>query len=292
MSRYTVVALYRFVTLDDFESLQKPFLEQMNAGEICGSLLLAAEGINGTIAGPSAGIDSFLKYLKSDPRLAGLEAKFSQCEEKPFRRARVRLKREIVTMGVEGIDPNECVGTYVDPDQWNALIDDPDVTLIDTRNEYETAIGTFRGAIDPKTDSFRDFPEYVDRELDPQKNRKVAMYCTGGIRCEKATALLKQKGFDEVYHLRGGILKYLEAVPPEESRWEGDCFVFDHRVAVDHELQPSEHQMCFGCGWPVTPEESEHEDFVPGIHCPRCVNKLTEEQKERFRMRQQQMGEQ
>lgn len=292
MPSFTVAALYRFVTLENYESIRQPLLDRMNDLDLCGSLLLAAEGINGTIAGDASSIQSFLDFLRCDSRLADLECKFSQCDEKPFRRARVRLKREIVTLGVDGIDPNESAGTYVDPEDWNALIDDPDVTLIDTRNDYETAIGTFRGAIDPGTESFREFPDYVDRELDPKTHRKVAMYCTGGIRCEKATALLRQKGFDEVYHLKGGILKYLETVAPDDSRWEGDCFVFDHRVAVDHSLNPSEHEMCFGCGWPVAAADRDHDDYRAGVHCPRCVRTLSEEQKQRFEMRQRQIVQQ
>ncbi len=269
--------------------LREPFLNQMRHVGVRGSLLLAREGINGTVAGSREGIDALLAFLRSDDRLAALEIKESFCDEMPFRRSRVRLKKEIVTLGVEGIDPNDSVGTYVDPRDWNDLISDPEVTLIDTRNDYEVAIGTFQGAINPNTESFRDFPKYVDENLDPSKHKKVAMFCTGGIRCEKSTALLKQKGFDQVYHLRGGILKYLETVPPAESQWQGECFVFDARVAVGHGLEVSDHEMCFACGWPVSSEDQQHPDYVFGIHCPRCVNEITAEQKERFAMRQQQM---
>lgn len=284
-----VAALYRFVRLDNHTALREPFLAEMRRLEIRGTLLLAAEGINGTVAGSRKSIDGLLEFLRDDPRLADLEVKESSCQEMPFRRTRVRLKQEIVRMGVEGIDPNHTVGTYVDPEDWNELISDPEVTLIDTRNDYEVAIGTFQGAIDPNTDSFGEFPQYVDAQLDPNKHKKVAMFCTGGIRCEKATALLKQKGFDQVYHLRGGILKYLETVPAEQSMWQGDCFVFDGRVAVGHGLQVSDHVMCFACGWPVSVEDQQHPDYVFGIHCPRCVDEITDEQKERFAMRQQQM---
>ena len=206
----------------------------------------------------------------------------------PFRRARVRLKKEIVTMGIEGIDPNQSVGTYVDPEDWNDLINDPDVTVIDTRNDYEYAIGTFRGAKNPETRSFRQFPDYVEKNLAPDKNRKVAMFCTGGIRCEKSTALLKGMGFEEVYHLRGGILKYLEKIEPEDSLWEGDCFVFDGRVSVGHGLEEGEHIMCFGCGWPVTTEQQKSEEFIPGVQCPHCAGKITEQQRARFAERQRQ----
>ena len=283
---FVVAALYRFVALDDHESL-RPELERMLAeNDIRGSLLLAEEGINGTIAGSRIGIDAVLAHLRGIPDFAELEVKESRCAEQPFRRCRVRLKREIVTMGVEGIDPNKSVGTYVDPKDWNRLIADPDVIVIDTRNEYEVAIGSFHGAENPHTESFREFPDFVDRELDPNVHKKVAMFCTGGIRCEKSTALLKQKGFDEVYHLRGGILKYLEQVPETESLWEGDCFVFDQRVSVGHGLVEGEHVMCYACGWPVSSADQQHPDFEPGVHCPQCKDKISDEQRERFAERQ------
>ena len=288
-STIVIAALYRFVRLDDFVDLRDPLLAEMRRLGVRGSLLLAHEGINGTVAGEREAIDALLAYLRADDRFAALDVKESCCDEMPFRRSLVRLKKEIVTLGVPDIDPNDAVGTYVDPREWNELIADPDVILIDTRNEYEIAIGTFQGAQNPHTDSFREFPEFVDQHLDPDKHRKVAMFCTGGIRCEKSTALLKQKGFDQVYHLRGGILKYLESVPEEESKWEGECFVFDGRVAVGHGLHVGEHVMCFACGWPVSREDQQHPDFVCGIHCPRCVDDITPEQKARFQMRQQQM---
>ena len=286
-----VAALYRFVALPDFSDRQQPILDQLVRANVRGTLLLAPEGINGTIAGSREGIDQVLDYLRSDEKFAALEVKESRCEVMPFRRSRVRLKKEIVTLGVDGIDPNDSVGTYVDPKDWNDLISDPDVTLIDTRNDYEVAIGTFEGATNPHTDSFRDFPRYVDDNLDPEKHPKIAMYCTGGIRCEKSTALLKQRGFKEVYHLRGGILKYLETVPEGESKWDGDCFVFDNRVAVGHGLEESDHVMCFGCGWAVSLEDQTHPDFRAGVHCPRCAAALTEEQKVRFAERQRQLDQ-
>ncbi|MDV6033625.1 MAG: rhodanese-related sulfurtransferase [Phycisphaera sp. RhM] len=281
-----VAALYRFVALPQFQDLRSSIETVLVEHNVKGSLLLATEGINGTIAGSRAGIDAVLDHLRSIPEFADLDVKESRCSEQPFRRSRVRLKREIVTMGVEGIDPKESVGTYVDPRDWNDLISDPEVVLIDTRNEYEIAIGSFEGAQNPHTESFREFPEFVDQQLDPSKQKKVAMYCTGGIRCEKSTALLKQKGFQEVYHLRGGILKYLETVPPEESKWNGDCFVFDQRVSVGHGLAEGEHVMCFACGWPVSREDQQHPDFQAGVHCPNCVNEISEERKRRFAERQ------
>ena len=281
-----VAALYRFVALPHYKDLRPDLEQTLNDNDVKGSLLLAAEGVNGTIAGSRAGIDAVLDFLRSIPEFREIEVKESFCAEQPFRRTRVRLKREIVTMGVEGIDPNQSVGTYVDPQDWNELISDPDVVVIDTRNEYEVSIGTFEGAENPHTESFREFPKFVEQKLDPDKQTKVAMFCTGGIRCEKSTALLKQKGFKEVYHLRGGILKYLETVPESQSKWRGDCFVFDQRVSVGHGLSEGEHVMCFACGWPVSAEDQRHPDFEPGVHCPQCVDDISEDRKQRFAERQ------
>ena len=288
MPQVVVAALYRFIPLDDYESLKEPLESAMDQLGVKGSLLLAKEGINGTIAGDSEGIDGILSFLRQDERLSGLDVKKSYCDEMPFKRARVRLKKEIVTMGVEGIDPLKAVGTYVDPKDWNSLLSDPEVTLVDTRNDYEFAIGTFKGAKNPETHTFREFPDYVEKNLDPKKHRKVAMFCTGGIRCEKSTALLKEMGFEEVYHLRGGILKYLEEVEPSASLWEGDCFVFDGRVSVGHGLEEGEHIMCFGCGWPVTKEQQQSELFIAGVQCPHCSESITDQQRARFAERQRQ----
>ena len=285
-----VAALYRFVKLGDHESMRQPIADVMDQFGVRGTLLLASEGINGTVAGTREGIDELLAYLRGLDGLSELEVKESFCDEIPFKRARVRLKKEIVTMGVDGIDPNHSVGTYIDPADWNDLLDDPDVLLIDTRNEYEIAIGTFPGAVNPHTDSFREFPEFTEKQLDPTKHKKIAMFCTGGIRCEKSTALLKGQGFEEVFHLRGGILKYLEEVPEEESRWEGDCYVFDRRVSVGQGLAEGPHEMCFGCGWPLAPEDLEHPDYQPGIQCGRCAGELTDEQRARFAERQRQLN--
>jgi UPF0176 protein len=292
-----VAAIYRFVPLTDHAALRVTFLDRMSSGGIGGSLLLAAEGINGTIAGIPNELRAFIAWMREleigDQKPFSLtDVKWSHCESMPFRRSKVRLKKEIVTMGVDGIDPNESAGTYVEPEDWNALVDDPDVVLIDTRNDYEIEIGQFEGAIDPNTNSFREFPQYVAEHLDPSKHAKVAMYCTGGIRCEKSTAYLKQRGFKEVYHLRGGILNYLEKVSPEESRWRGECFVFDQRVAVDHDLQAGKHSLCHGCGWPMTPEMLEHPDYERGVACPRCTEEVTEEQQARRRERQRQLDQQ
>jgi len=284
-----VAALYKFVRLDDFEQLREPLLALMLAHNVRGTLLLANEGINGTIAGPRAGIDAVLGWLHEDPRLADLEHKESFHDEHPFLRTKVKLKKEIVTMGVEGIDPNRTVGTYLSPKEWNAVISDPETILIDTRNDYEVEVGTFKGAINPETRTFREFPDYVKDTLDPAKHKKVAMFCTGGIRCEKSTAYLKEQGFEEVYHLKGGILKYLEEMPREDSLWEGECFVFDERVTVDHDLNPGEFDQCHACRRPISDEEKASEKFQLGVSCPKCYDESSPEQKARFAERQKQI---
>ena len=284
-----VAALYKFVCLDDFEQLREPLLALMLAQDVRGTLLLAGEGINGTISGPRSGIDTVLGWLREDPRLADLEHKESFHDEHPFLRTKVKLKKEIVTMGVEGIDPNRTVGTYLSPEEWNAVISDPETLLIDTRNDYEVEVGTFKGAINPETRTFREFPDYVKDTLDPAKHKKVAMFCTGGIRCEKSTAYLKEQGFEEVYHLKGGILKYLEEMPREDSLWEGECFVFDERVTVDHDLNPGEFDQCHACRRPISDEEKASEKFQLGVSCPKCYDESSPEQKARFAERQKQI---
>jgi UPF0176 protein len=289
MKPIVVAALYKFVTLEDFHELREPLLDACLAAGTRGTLLLAREGINGTIAGDRQGIDRVLAYLRSDPRLADLEHKESQDDHMPFYRMKVKLKKEIVTLGVEGIDPNARVGTYVHPRDWNALVMDPQVLLIDTRNDYECDIGSFRGALDPRTVNFREFPEFVRANLDPGVHKKVAMFCTGGIRCEKASAFMLNEGFEEVYHLQGGILKYLEEVPPEESIWEGECFVFDNRVSVDHQLEKGRYDQCHGCRHPITDEDKQSGRYEAGVCCPHCFDTLTADQRLRFRERQKQV---
>lgn len=284
-----VATFYKFVKLPDFAQKQAPLLAYCQAQGIRGTILLAAEGINGTIAGSRQAIDSVLSFLRSDPRLIDLEQKESQADSPPFDRLKVRLKKEIVTLGLPEIDPSDRVGTYVSPQEWNALISDPEVTLIDTRNNYEVSIGTFKGAQNPQTTSFRQFPDYVRTHLDPSKHKKVAMFCTGGIRCEKATSLMMAQGFQEVYHLQGGILKYLEEVPPEESLWQGECFVFDQRVAVEHGLEAGTHEMCRSCGHPIAEADKTSPHYQEGISCPYCFDHLTEEKRARQEARQQQM---
>ncbi|MCB1729769.1 MAG: rhodanese-related sulfurtransferase [Halieaceae bacterium] len=289
MDKVIVAALYKFVALEDFHQLREPLLDRCIAAGTRGTLLLAREGINGTIAGSREALDEVLAYLRSDPRLADLEHKESVDDHMPFYRMKVKVKKEIVTMGVPGIDPNQRVGTYVRPRDWNELVNDPEVLLIDTRNDYEYGIGTFRGALDPRTTTFREFPAYVRATLDPRKHKKVAMFCTGGIRCEKASAFMLKEGFEEVYHLQGGILKYLEEVPEQDSTWEGECFVFDNRVAVNHRLEKGQYDQCYGCRHPITEQDKLSDKYQKGVCCPRCYDTLSEEQKARFRERQKQV---
>ena len=284
-----VAALYKFVTLKDFSALRQPLLAAMKAHGVKGTLLLAEEGINGTISGTRDAIDGFLTHLKLDARFADLDHKESFCDEDPFYRSKVKLKKEIVTIGVEGVDPNKSVGTYVEAKDWNTLIADPDVLLIDTRNDYEVALGTFEGAADPKTTSFGEFPKFVGANLDPARHRKVAMFCTGGIRCEKASSHLVSQGFREVYHLKGGILKYLEEVPAHESKWQGECFVFDQRVAVGQGLVPTELEMCHGCRMPLDPDDKSSKFYEEGVSCPKCFATLSERSKGSARERQKQI---
>ena len=288
--RFLVAALYQFVRLDDYQARREPLLEVCRNNDVMGTLLLAREGINGTIAGPDEGVRAVLSWLRSDPKLAGLEHKESWAEGgNPFYRMKVRLKKEIVTMGVAGIDPNDVVGTYVEPEDWNDLISDPDVVLIDTRNDYEVDIGTFKGAVNPKTVTFREFPQWVREQERLHNKPKIAMFCTGGIRCEKASSFMKQEGFDEVYHLKGGILKYLETVPEAESLWEGECFVFDNRVSVGHGLKPGPYDLCHACRHPISDEDKRSEHYVNGVSCPHCFGKMSAEQKQRFAERQRQV---
>ncbi|MFQ3197930.1 MAG: UPF0176 protein [Paraglaciecola sp.] len=287
---YVVCALYKFTSLENFQEMRQPLLSFMQVNGIKGTLLLAEEGINGTVSGTREGIDALLAWLNEDPRIIPISYKESLDESQPFHRTKVKLKKEIVTMGVEGIDPLRTVGTYVQPADWNALISDPQVTVIDTRNDYEIEIGSFKNAINPKTDSFREFPQYVKDNLDPKVNKKVAMFCTGGIRCEKSTAYLKEQGFEEVYHLQGGILKYLEDVPQDNTLWQGDCFVFDNRVAVNHDLQKSEYDQCYACRLPITEQDKLSPVFESGISCPKCYGSHSLEQIKRFKEREKQVN--
>ncbi|MEP1209159.1 MAG: rhodanese-related sulfurtransferase [Rhizobiaceae bacterium] len=288
-ANYLVAALYKFVTLDDFSALQQPLLQVCIDNHVMGTLLLAHEGINGTISGPEKGIKSVISWLVARPEFADLDVKYSWAHEAPFYRMKVRLKKEIVTLGVDEIDAANEAGTYVDPADWNDLISQPDVIVVDTRNDYEVAIGTFKNAKNPHTTSFRELPEWVDNQLEAKPDTKIAMFCTGGIRCEKSTALMKSKGYDNVFHLKGGILKYLETVPEESSLWEGDCFVFDQRVSVKHGLEVGDYDMCHACRMPISAAEMEDERYQKGVSCPHCFDGQDERQRQRFKERQKQM---
>jgi len=287
-----VAALYRFVSFAAPEALQPLILEQCRASGIKGTILLAYEGINGTVAGAPDAIDALVAFLRDIPGCAELDVKYSHANEMPFYRMKVRLKKEIVTLGVDGIDPKREVGTYVQPEDWNALISDPDTVLIDTRNDYEVAIGTFEGAVDPRTKSFSEFPDWFRAHRDELAagKTKFAMFCTGGIRCEKSTAFLKAEGIDEVYHLEGGILRYLENIPEAESKWQGECFVFDERVSVKHGLELGEMELCHACRRPITQDDKASEHFIEGVACPACYVERTDEDRERFAERQKQIA--
>ncbi len=289
MPQIVVCALYKFVALENYKALRQPLLALMNQHGIKGTLLLAREGINGTVSGTRAGIDALIDWFNGYPQLRGMETKESFDEENPFYRTRVKLKKEIVTMGVTDIDPTRAVGTYIEPEDWNELISDPEVTVIDTRNDYEVAIGSFQHAQNPGTGSFREFPHYAKQNLDPTKHKKVAMFCTGGIRCEKSTAFLKQQGFDQVYHLRGGILRYLEKIPEQESLWQGECFVFDNRVSVNQRLEKGSYEQCHACRLPISEEDMNHPHYLQGISCPHCYDKKDEEQRSRYLEREKQI---
>ncbi len=285
-----VAALYRFSPFADHEALKAPLEAVCAEAGTKGTILLAHEGINGTIAGSPEGVAKVLDHIRALPDCADTDVKFSTADEMPFNRMKVRLKREIVTMGEPNVDPRASVGRYVDPHDWNALISDPDTIVIDTRNDYEVAVGTFEGAVDPETTSFREFPKWFrdNREELLEGKKKVAMFCTGGIRCEKSTSFLRGEGVDEVYHLKGGILKYLETVPEEQSKWHGDCFVFDERVTVKHGLEEGDYHLCRACRRPITDEDMAHDHYTQGVSCPYCYDEKSEAQRARYAERQRQ----
>lgn len=282
-----VAAFYKFVDFEDFKSWQATLMGLCNKSGVKGSILLASEGINGTVAGSRQAIDAIFAHIRSDGRFSDLIVKESFCDFVPFLRMKVRLKKEIVALRKDA-DPNEVVGTYIDPADWNEVISEPGVLLIDTRNDEEFEVGTFKGAVNPKTEKFSDFPEYV-ATLDPDKYQKVAMFCTGGIRCEKATSYLLRQGFENVMHLNGGILNYLAEVPKQESLWEGECFVFDERVSVDHDLKPGKYVLCRGCRYPLSQADIEHNDYEEGVCCAHCRDSLTERKAKKLRERHRQM---
>lgn len=297
MTSFLTAALYRFVELPDAAALKGPLQAVCDANAVKGTLLLAQEGINGTIAGTDAGVRAVLAHLRADPRLAALEHKEAWSEKPPFLRMKVRLKKEIVTLGVAGVNPARMAGRYVKPQDWNALLSDPAVVLVDTRNDYEVAIGSFKGALDPRVKTFADLPQWLEQQeaaggaLQAAGGGKprVAMFCTGGIRCEKSTALMRLRGYEEVYHLEGGILKYLETVPQTQSLWHGECFVFDERVSVGHGLQPGPYDLCRSCRHPVGDAERASPHYVKGVSCPQCFDRKTEAQKRGFAERERQV---
>ncbi|UWR22348.1 rhodanese-related sulfurtransferase [Sulfitobacter sp. S190] len=286
---YTIAALYHFARFDDPAALKPPLLALCQAQGITGTLLLAREGVNGTIAGEAAGIEAVIAHLRALPGCADLEWKISHSEAPPFGKMKVRLKREIVTMGQPDVDPQAATGHYVAPVDWNDLIGRDDVAVIDTRNDYEVAIGTFEGAIDPQTQSFGEFPAWWEQNKHRFHNKKIAMFCTGGIRCEKSTNFLLGQGVEDVYHLKGGILKYLEEVPQEQSTWDGSCFVFDNRVSVGHGLKEGPHMLCHGCRRPILPQDTARPEYEPGVSCHACIDETSPADKARFRERQKQM---
>ena len=286
-----VATLYKFVEINNLLSLQDNLYNICEENNIMGTILIADEGINGTISGKNNEIKETISSLTSDDRFSNIEIKYSSTDKQPFHRMKVRLKKEIVTIGLPEINPNKKVGRYVKPEDWNELISDPNVVVIDTRNKYETKIGSFQNALDPETSSFREFPDWVKKFKNSKENsnKKIAMFCTGGIRCEKASSLMKEEGFEDVYHLQGGILKYLETIDKENSLWNGECFVFDQRVCLTDELEVGSYKMCFACRMPITEEEMQNEKYIEGISCIYCYDKTTKEKKERFGSRQKQI---
>lgn len=289
MNKFLIAAFYHFVSLPDYEDWQKPLFNYCKKHNVKGSILLAAEGINGTIAGSRNNVEAVLDYLRADVRLKTLTHKESFADFIPFQRLKIRLKKEIVSLQVPTIDPNRLVGHYVEPENWNELICDPDVLLIDVRNDFEVEVGTFQGALNPQTAAFSDFPDFVQSQLDPDQHKKVAMFCTGGIRCEKATSYMLGQGFEAVYHLKGGILSYLEQIPSETSLWQGECFVFDERVTVNHDLSPGAYQLCPGCQTVLTPADRKRPEYEVGVSCHHCLSNLPTERLTRLRERQRQL---
>ena len=290
---FLTVAFYHFVTLDKKNNIQEHVYNFCEANNIKGTILLADEGINGTISGKEKNIRDFLIFIKKESLFNGvfskLEHKESWASKNPFYRMKVRLKKEIVALGVDGVSPTKKVGKYVKPEEWNNLISDPNTIIIDTRNHYEVDIGTFKNATNPNTSTFRELPSFIEENLDPKTPKKIAMFCTGGIRCEKATSLMLDKGFKDVYHLEGGILKYLETIDKDKSLWEGECFVFDQRVAVTHGLNEGKYDQCYACRHPLSPDEMNSSHYIKGISCPYCYNKLTNEKKSSVIERQKQI---
>ena len=287
---FTISALYHFTRFNEPNALRGPILSLCEHEGIKGTILLAQEGINGTVAGPSDGIVRLWTHISRLPGCANFEHKESTSKSMPFKRMKVRLKKEIVTMGKPNVDPSTKTGSYVDPSNWNKLIDSPDVVLIDTRNDYEVGIGTFKGAVNPKTKTFREFPKWWAKNKHKFHNKKVAMFCTGGIRCEKSSNFLLGEGVENVFHLKGGILKYLEQVPTHKSTWEGECFVFDNRVSVTHGLEAGHYDQCYACRRPITDRDKSRPEYIQGMQCYQCVNEYTDGDRARFGERQRQIN--
>jgi UPF0176 protein len=294
MTSFLTTAFYHFITLDNIKSLKTIIQDYCDNKSLKGTILLAHEGINGTISGKKDDILRFHKFIKNDQKFSdvfkNLEYKSSWSNENPFYRMKVRLKKEIVALGIPEVSPTVNVGKYVKPEDWNDLINDPEIILIDTRNNYEVDIGTFKNAINPKTTSFRELPQYIKKNLSPKKNKKIAMFCTGGIRCEKASSYMIEEGFEEVYHLQGGILKYLEEVPKKKSLWQGECFVFDQRVAVTNELKKGQYSQCYACRHPLSSQEMKSNHYNEGISCSYCIRKTSEVKKNNLKERQKQIS--
>lgn len=289
MSKFLTAAFYQFHPFESYAQHLEPLENIASAGDVKGTILLAEEGINGTISGPEEGVRAVLEALRSLPGFSELEHKESWADHQPFYRLKVRLKNEIVTLRQPGIDPRTHVGEYVEPEDWNALIEDPDVVVVDCRNDYEVQIGTFKNAINPKTQTFTEFPDWAAQQESLKDKPRVAMFCTGGIRCEKSTAYMKSQGFDQVYHLKGGILKYLEVMPREESLWQGECFVFDERVSVGHGLAPGDYTLCRACRFPLSQQERDHDSYEEGVSCPYCHGTHSVEKLASLRERQKQV---
>lgn len=279
VKEFQVAAFYKFATLDNIGEMRQQLLDVCQEADLLGTILLANEGVNGTVAGSASGIKRLFSHLRGYPDLADITYKTSRCDRNPFLRMKVRLKKEIVTLGVKGIDPTKAAGEYVEPRDWNELVSQPGVRLIDTRNDYEVNLGTFIGAENPQTNSFREFPSWVESHLGEDREQPVAMFCTGGIRCEKSTALLKEMGYKNVYHLKGGILNYLEKIPADKSLWQGDCFVFDNRVSVDHDLAEGYYELCPACRMPLSEEDRKSPQFEENVSCPKCIDRLTPERR-------------
>ena len=288
-SAQTIATFYKFAEFPEFKEWKNKLGQWGEELNILGTMILSPEGINATISGPQEGIEKFLDHIREDPRFTDLNPRIAESTRSTFYRLRIITRPEIVTLGDSSINPNKAVGQYVNPEEWNALIRDPDIRVIDTRNEYEVKVGTFKGAENPHTDTFRQWPDYVEKELGSDKKQKIAMFCTGGIRCEKASSHLLENGFEEVYHLKGGILNYLETIPPEESDWDGECFIFDNRVSVTHGLKDGETKLCYGCRWPLSDEDLESEKYEYGISCPRCFDSLNEAKKKSLQERHKQL---